>query len=383
MKKLLSVILLATLLLSASTMFAGAKVISGRALDENWILDRDNFVSDAKPDNEANYETGGMDDYDTEAFQLAPYYKMQYTLDTETGELNIFCGIGDDGQVKYEKMLPYAKNTWVPWMKSAEKRYVKKAVIADGVLSVGRYSFYDCDTLEELYIPHSVRKVDRNAVYNCDNLKTVYYAGTAKDFFYVLYDEVRNGVIDPVTEEMLVDMRDLIHFGESVGVVCKNQDGQTIQSYTVGGYFPGDAYSITPPEIEGLEYRGKESEITGKFKEADDTVYVFEYFCEHEYIVTDPSKPCGSFCKHCGQVNPDPETPHKWAAPEVKSERGMLTPEDYTVTCHVCKASYAEYKQPYIFYVAIVGSALVIAAGVALAIILPIRHKKKMRDMTW
>ena len=61
----------------------------------------------------------------------------------------------------------------------------------------------------------------------------------------------------------------------------------------------------------------------------------------------------------------------------------MLTALDQTETCTVCGATHSEYAQPYILYVGVVGAALVLIAGVALAIILPLRRRKKLRDMTW
>ena len=124
-------------------------------------------------------------------------------------------------------------------------------------------------------------------------------------------------------------------------------------------------------------------EGTVEFKAGDKTEYIFEYFCEHEYGVSDPSKPCGSFCTKCGCANPEPEVPHSWGAATVKSERGMLTPLDQTVTCTVCGASHSQYAQPYILYIGVVGAALVLAVGITLAIVLPIRRRKKLRDMTW
>ncbi len=391
MKRILCAFLTALLLVSGFSLGTGAEIISGRALDEDWILDRDSLTSGSNNNSGSQGEASidgmegaNLDADDIEAYTLAPYYRMEYTLDTETGELNIFCGKGEDGEIVYQQMLPYAKASWVPWMKSNQKKKIKTAIIHDGVQSVGRYSFYNCDTLETVYIPHSVVKINRTTFYNCDNLKTIYYAGTEKDFFYnILYDSVRNGVVDDVTGDQLTDIRDLIHYGESVGVVCKNQDGQTFYTYTVGGYFAGDKYTIVPKEMEGMTYTGEKSEITGKFKNGDDTVYVLEYTCEHEYIVEDPSKPCGKFCIYCGQIDPETKDEHEWQEPAVTSERGMLTPLQQSVTCKVCGAKVEEFKQPYILYVGVIGSGVVIGTAVILAIVIPIRRRKKLRDMTW
>ena len=371
-KRILCLTMIALLLASGLTLSTGAEVITGRALDQDWILDVE--------------ASSSSDADDRDAYMLAPYYLIQYSLDTETGEMRIFCGEDENGNVKHQQMLPYARMTWVPWTKENQREYIKTVYIEEGVQSLGRYSFYDCDNLKEIYLPHSIRKVNRTAVFQCDNLEKVYYAGNEDDFFYnILYDEVRNWTEDETMsgENIYFKLKDKIHYGESVWVICKNQDGEIFDSYTVGGYFVGDKYTISPKTYEGLTYTGDLTEVTGKFKAGDKTEYIFEYFCEHEYGVSDPSKPCGSFCTKCGCANPEPEVPHSWGAATVKSERGMLTPLDQTVTCTVCGASHSQYAQPYILYIGVVGAALVLAVGITLAIVLPIRRRKKLRDMTW
>ena len=370
-KRIFCVLMIALMLCSGLTLSTNAKVITGRALDEDFILDPSlQNSSDAD---------------DREAYILAPYYRIQYSLNTDTGEMRIYCGEDENGNVKQQIMLPYARLAWVPWSKPEQRDAIKTVYIEEGVQSLGRYSFYNCDNLKEIYLPHSIMKVNRTAVYQCDNLETVYYAGNKDDFFYnILYDEVRNWSEDEMNpDNIYYKLKDKIHYGESVGVLCKNQDGETFDSFTVGGYFVGDKYTITPRTYEGITYTGEQAEITGKFKKGDETVYVFEYFCEHNYVVSDPSMPCGSFCSKCGCADPEPEVAHTWGEPTVASSRGMLTPLDQTVTCTVCGASHSEFAQPYILYVGVAGAALVLAVGAALAIILPIRHRKKLRDMTW
>lgn len=368
MKRILCFALLLCCIVPLLMMPTGAaKVTTDRALNQDWILD-----------------SMGDDPDDAEAFRLAPYYRMMYSFDHDTGVLDIYCGQNEEGETVYEKMLPYAKMTWVPWNTNGIKNNIKVARLADGVQSLGRYAFVECKQLEELYLPHSIYKINRTAVYNCKNLKTIYYAGNKEDFFYnIIYDEVRNGIVDDSTGELVLDMRDLIHYGESVGVICKNQDGDVIKTYTVGGYFVGDSYKIVPEQIEGLTYIGKESEITGKFKENDDTVYELVYHCEHDYKVMNPAVPCGSFCAKCGKSNPDPAVPHTWGAREVVSERSLFKPLDATTTCTVCNAKRTEYKQPIVVYVAPVVLGVLVITGVVLAIVLPLRHRKKMKEMTW
>ena len=367
MKKVFCLILTALMLVGALCVPAGAELITGRALDQDWILD--DF-------------SGSADAEDREAFFLAPYYRMMYSLDTETGELNIYCGTDEEGNVVYEKMLPYAKDSWVPWKKNRD--LVKTAYIHEGVQSFGRYSFVDCDNLTELYLPHSIRRINRTALWNCNSVETVYYAGTRKDFVErIIYEDVRNWCENSSEYDLLYKMEDKIHYGESVGVICKNEEGDTFKTYTVGGYFVGDKYTIVPEVYEGLRYVGKEAQISGKFKSGDTTVYELIYHCDHEYSVKDPSKPCGSFCKYCGRLDPEPPVAHSWGETVVKTERGLLTPLEQTVTCSVCAGKQEEFKQPFGLYIGIGVTGVILLTGICCAIILPIRKKKKMKDMTW
>lgn len=366
-KRILCVVLLALTLAGVLCAPAGAELIVDRALDQDWILE--DFSGSADADSR-------------EAFFLAPYYRMMYSLDTETGELNIYCGTDEAGNVVYERMLPYAKDNWVPWKKNRD--LIKTAYIHEGVQSLGRYSFVDCDNLTELYLPHSIRRINRTSLYNCNSVETVYYAGTRKDFVErIIYEETRNWCERSSEFDLLYTLEDKIHYGESVGVICKNEEGDTFKTYTVGGYFAGDKYTIVPEVYEGLSYVGKESEITGKFKSGDTTVYELTYHCDHEYIVKDPSKPCGSTCKYCGRLNPEPPKEHTWAPAEVKSERGFLTPLDQTVVCSVCGGKQEEYKQPYALYIGVSAAGVVFLGVITAAIVIPIRKKKKMKDMTW
>ena len=390
-KRLLCVLLLSVVLVSLAVTPTGAAVYAGRALDENWILYQDSS-SDSffKPNGEAVYweptdeEKKGMDEDDVEAYRLAPYYHIQYHLDTDSGELHIFCGKDENGETVYETMLPYANVNWVPWMKSDQKKYIKTAYIEDGVQSVGRFSFFECPELKEVYIPHTVQKINRVTFYNCYKLEHIYYAGNRADFLSnIRFEESFNGIMNFETGRLKSGIWDLLHYGESVGVVCKNQEGQTFATYTVGGYFVGDEYKIVPNVYEGMTYVGEKSEITGKFKKGDKTVYVLDYVCDHEYTVADPTKPCGCFCAHCGQPDLHPAVEHTWGEPKVISKRGLFTPQDEIVKCEVCEAGYEIYKRPYIFYIAIGASGVAVVAAVTFAIVIPLRRRKRLKDLTW
>ncbi len=377
MKRAIALLVCLLTLLPLCTLAVGAQVYEGRALDEEWI---------------AKHYTGqDLTDEEIEAFALAEYYRVTYTLDTESGELHILCGRDENGEKIEQKMLPYAKYQWIPWQNRGKLDTIKTVYIEEGILSVGRYSFYLCDSVEEIYIPHSVRKIDRTTFYQCENLKTVHYAGSQSDFWSrINFDEVRNWYAvdannDGVeqTDEIIAYFKDKIVFGESVRVVCRNEEGDEILSYTVGGYESGEDYTFTAPAIDGVTYMGEQTEFSGTFKRNDSTVYELIYHCDHEYAVTDPAKPCGSFCKHCGRANPEPPVEHQWGEAEVRSARGFLTPLDQVVKCKICEATITEYKIPFAPIVCIAVAGPILLAGIVLAIVYPIRKRRKMRDMTW
>ncbi|MBO7341384.1 MAG: leucine-rich repeat protein [Clostridia bacterium] len=377
MKRVLSLLVCLLTLLPLCLLTAGAKTYEGRALDEEWIAE--------------HYTGQQLTPEEVEAFALAEYYRVTYTLDTETGALKILCGRDENGNKIEQKMLPYAKYEWIPWQHGDMLNSIKTVYIEEGILSVGRYSFYLCESVEEVYIPHSVRKIDRTTFYQCENLKTVHYAGNSADFWSrVNFNEVRNWYAvdmdgDGVeqADEVIAYFKDKIVFGESVRVVCKNQDGDEITSYTVGGYAHGEKYAVTAPVLEGLTYLGEQTEFSGTFKRHDSTVLELIYHCDHEYAVADPAKPCGSFCKHCGRIDPNPPVEHEWGETEIKSERGFLTPLDQVVKCKVCEAKISEYKLPYAPNVCIAVAGPILLARIVFAIVYPIRKKRKMRDLTW
>ncbi len=374
MKKILCLMLTAILLFAAMITPTAARVVTGRAFVDEAIYEE--------------YNPEFLDEVDnlTEMQRFATYYQVQYTLDTDSGLLEIYCGTDADGNVKPQEMMSYARRTWVPWLQVGQYNKIEKAVLKDGIGSLGRYTFWGAINLKEIYLPHSVKQIDRTAVYQCPKLETVYYAGNEADFLAnVRYDEVRNWQTEDgtTTGEIVYKLYDKIHFGESVTVNCLNQEGEIAKSYTVGGYFPGDEFSIIPQEYDGMTYVGEESEITGKFKKGDSRVYTLQYECDHEYVVKDPEAPCGSMCKHCRRADPNPTAEHEWEVYYTNSERGMLSPLDRVMICENCGMTHDEYAQPYMFYIGIGLAAAVIVTAVTLAIVIPVRRRKRLREMTW
>lgn len=378
--KIISIMLCLITVCTVLTLPVHARILGGGvALDKAAILEDYNKAALNNKDLTEEEKQEIIDSYG-----LADHYKICYTVDTDTNTIEIFCGTDDEGNVVYQNMLPYAQRDWVPWLNDYEQlTNIQHVVLKDGVGSLGRYTFWGCDRLETVYLPHSVKKIDRTALYQCKKLETVYYQGSKEDFLKnVKFDQVRNWTEND-KGEILFTVMDKMHFGESVTVECVNQEGDVVRTYTVGGYFVGDTYTIKPQEYNGMTYEGKKAEITGTFKENDSTVYRLEYFCDHDYIVSDPTKPCGSFCKYCGRANPEADSDHEWGEPTVVSERGFLTPADHTVTCKVCGLEKGVYEQPYALYVAFAVAVVVLVTAGTLCVVIPLRRKKKLREMTW
>ena len=66
--------------------------------------------------------------------------------------------------------------------------------IPDGVTGIGKYAFYECESLEELTIPASFSKADAEALYFCRNLKTIRYLGTPDQLDRIDVQESYKGV---------------------------------------------------------------------------------------------------------------------------------------------------------------------------------------------
>ena len=249
-----------------------ATIYSGKALDEDFIRNdnssgtggSDSDIDPDAPPIEEPDPTPSEDLNNDQALSLAPNYHIMYELNTETKVLRVYC---DPSYAKGEQeMLPYSKAAWIPWIKY--RKDVETAYIEEGVLSVGRYSFFRCENLKTVYLPHSTTKVEKIVFYLCRNLETIYYAGTEEDFrnnvTWVDYQNIVGGENDPA--------KDKIHFGEHVKVECKNQDGYTFSAYTVGGYNVGDAYTVAAKTFPGLTLESQSS-FAGNFKRGDDSTY--------------------------------------------------------------------------------------------------------------
>lgn len=378
--RIFAFLLCLSFLIPAAVLYPAAKIYKGKALDEEFIRNDTSSGtggsdSDDDPDAPApDPDPTPSEDLDNdEALSLAPNYYIMYELNTETKVLRVWC----DPVQGEQAMFAYAKAAWIPWIGHSEQRKnIETAYLEEGVLSLGRYSFFNCDSVKTVYLPHSIRKVDKLVFYRAKNLETIYYAGTEEDFrnnvLWIDYQNTLTGADDKAIDK--------IHFGEHVKVECKNQEGYVFSSYTVGGYNVGDAYTISAKTFNGLTLEG-ESSFGGNFKKKDDTTYTFTYRCNHHFVKNDPDKPCADICEYCGMANPDGRD-HTWLT-EVISERGFLTKGEIHESCTVCGAEKTETKPAYFWYALIGAGCVFVVGGVSFAIVHPIRKKKKLQDITW
>ena len=362
MKRIACYIAFFAMFVAAFCICASAKIYEGRALDEAYIMGWENGVPPEDYDNEKAYES-------------ASYYDVQYQLNTTTGVLRIFCG-----ETNPQKMLPYAKGEWIPWTKDAMRPYIRTVVIEEGILSVGMFSFYKCENLEEVYLPNSILRIDQASFYGCSKLKAIYYAGNRSEFNqYVDFQSEWNFYKDGGVEHKAIDK---LVFGESVTVRFKNQDGEVFRVQKVGGFFVDDDFSITPPHFDGLRYVGKKKEIKGKFKENDNREYEFEYVCAHSYAQSEELQFCSRFCIYCGCCDPSYEEKHTWVVKK-DVERGLMTARELDKTCAVCGVRRQESEQPLIWTVVAAASAFLIVAAVSVAIAVPVCRRRRIKKMTW
>ena len=58
----------------------------------------------------------------------------------------------------------------------------KNTNIPDGIVSIGRYAFYECTSLSEIVIPSSVRFIEYESFKNCHSLVSITYVGTMEQW---------------------------------------------------------------------------------------------------------------------------------------------------------------------------------------------------------
>ena len=87
---------------------------------------------------------------------------MTWSLDTTTGAFTVI-GIGE--------MRDYINNTERPWHNYIDS--IKSIVISDGVTSVGRNAFMNCEELASVALPNTITSIGRNSFYGCHSLSSI------------------------------------------------------------------------------------------------------------------------------------------------------------------------------------------------------------------
>ena len=120
---------------------------------------------------------------DAASFKTDATYKLD-CVKTENGtgaviasgrfHKNVFTWTLDDCgvlTVTGEGNMPKLSATTTPWYNYSSS--VKKVIIADGITSIARCSFYSCKAITEVIIPESVTVIGEYAFYDCSALKSV------------------------------------------------------------------------------------------------------------------------------------------------------------------------------------------------------------------
>lgn len=68
-------------------------------------------------------------------------------------------------------MFDYVKTAMIPWYN--QRNTFDSVSLPQGLTSIGRYAFYNCDALKSVAIPEGVTTIGRDAFYDCDVLTSV------------------------------------------------------------------------------------------------------------------------------------------------------------------------------------------------------------------
>ena len=104
---------------------------------------------------------------------------VKWSLDTETCVLNI-TGTG--------AMKNYTYSSFAPWFSYSRNGFVKTVKIAEGVTSIGSYSFESNSNLTSITIPGSITSIGEWAFDGCRNLTDVYYTGSFESWCKISFD---------------------------------------------------------------------------------------------------------------------------------------------------------------------------------------------------
>ena len=167
-------------------------------------------------------------DYETEN-------EITYTYDEETHTLTIE-GSGEMGNYSW-----WSGTDGAPWQRYAET--AKKAVISEGITSVGECAFYDFVALEEIEIPDSVTCFDMHS-FSGSGLREINISKYVTNISYMTFvncDLMQSYKVDPENENYL-----------SKDDVLFSKDMSTLISYPLGKVEEEESYVI-PNEVVTVE----------------------------------------------------------------------------------------------------------------------------------
>lgn len=96
---------------------------------------------------------------------------------------NITWALDENGMLTISgtgKMKNY--DSWGDYTAPWYGKDVKSVVIENGVTGIGRYAFYDCESLTSATIPDSIASIGDSAFGGCYALKDIYYGGSKEDW---------------------------------------------------------------------------------------------------------------------------------------------------------------------------------------------------------
>ena len=108
------------------------------------------------------------------SFINATWHYTKIILDSGTCGENVTWELGEDGILTISgdgAMADYLSFSRVPWDDSRSK--IKTVVIKDGVTSIGRSAFNNCEFLTSITIPESVTNFGDYAFYACESLTSI------------------------------------------------------------------------------------------------------------------------------------------------------------------------------------------------------------------
>lgn len=98
---------------------------------------------------------------------------------SETGTLTI-SGTGDMNDYNSKKLLP-------PW--SDYRDSIENVIVENGVTSIGKYSFYNCEKVKSVSLPKTISKMGECSFYKCTGLKSVEIPNTITSIENYLFFE--------------------------------------------------------------------------------------------------------------------------------------------------------------------------------------------------